>query len=216
MFNSKDKAATVSVATLSTCLEQYPFKDLSGLPGYEPIQCEQELLAKYTTYKALLIRFVEEKEANNQAFSQLRREDQQKEAGHPTDGDRQSGRKRLSYASSRLTLEFIYQALLEEALQLQELLTRPTKFDEMPGYEDLSASRKLLYKANRTMAAGLLGYFLKIKAWMCSVSSRPKHEKTITGASLTLPSEVFRLLTAQGKDYLSTPYLLEDCVYPAE
>ncbi len=66
------------------------------------------------------------------------------------------------------------------------------------------------------MAAGLLGYFLKIKAWMCSVSSRPKHEGTINGGSLTLPNEVFRLLTADGRDFLYSNYVHEKYVRPAE
>lgn len=216
MFNSKDKAATVSLATLSTCLAQYPFKDLTTLPGFEPVQCELELLTKYNAYKELLIRFVEEKEANNQAFSQLRREDQQREANHPSDGDKENGRKRLSYASSRLTLELIYDSLLDSALRLQEDLTNPKDYDELPGYDSWRDDRQLLYKANRIMAAGLLGYFLKIKAWMCSVSSRPKHEGTINGGSLTLPNEVFRLLTADGRDFLYSNYVHEKYVRPAE
>ncbi len=216
MFNSKDKAATVSLATLSTCLAQYPFKDLTTLPGFEPIQCELELLTKYKTYRELLIRFVEEKEANNQAFSQLRREDQQREANHPTEGSKENGRKRLSYASSRLTLEIIYDALLNSALDLQTILANPLTTDDTVKLGYVTLNRQTLYLTNRIMAAGLLGYFPKIKAWMCSANSRPKHEITINGGSLTLPNEVFRLLTSEGKHFLRNDYLFEDCVRPAK
>ncbi|MBI5173152.1 MAG: hypothetical protein SFV17_05555 [Candidatus Obscuribacter sp.] len=216
MFNSKDKAATVSLATLSTCLAQYPFKDLTTLPGFEPVQCELELLTKYKAYRELLIRFVEEKEANNQAFSQLRREDQQREANHPTEGDKENGRKRLSYASSRLTLELIYDALLDSALELQTVLANPITPDYLVELGGVSMRRQSLYLTNRNMAAGLLGYFLKIKAWMCSVNSRPQHEGTLNGGSLTLPNEVFRLLTANGREFLYNHYVQERYVRPAE
>lgn len=216
MFNSKDKAATVSLATLSTCLAQYPFKDLTTLPGFEPVQCELELLTKYKAYKELLIRFVEEKEANNQAFSQLRREDQQREANHPTEGDKENGRKRLSYASSRLTLELIYDALLDSAMELQTVLANPITPDYLVELGGVSMRRQSLYLTNRNMAAGLLGYFLKIKAWMCSVNSRPQHEGTLHGGSLTLPNEVFRLLTANGREFLYNHYVQERYVRPAE
>ncbi|MBK9621382.1 MAG: hypothetical protein IPO31_19565 [Candidatus Obscuribacter sp.] len=76
----KDQSAHFSMAALNTLLKQYPFKDLSGLPSYVPIECERALLSMYTNYLALLQRFVAEKEENNLAFSSLSSVDQKKEA----------------------------------------------------------------------------------------------------------------------------------------
>lgn len=198
MFNANDKSATVSLTTLSDCLKEYPFKDLTSLPGFEPISCEVDLVTKYTTYQSVLRRFVEEKEAYNLAFSQLSKDDQNKPVNHPSSGSEGNSRRRLSYATSLVALELIYRELSITALELREALTAPIDSDDMPAFGALSDSRQTLYFANRTMAAGLLGYYIKVKAWMGSVNSRPTHRNVIAGSTLVLPGSTFKLLTQGG------------------
>ncbi len=211
MFNKistqpKDQSTHFSMAALNTLLKQYPFKDLSGLPSYVPIECERALLAMYTNYLVLLQRFVAEKEDNNLAFSSLSSVDQKKEAWHPTTGSKDDGRKRICYASSRLALELIYPDLRDAALALQSFLSAPGEYSQLHGYEDLSLRRQLLHRANRIAAAALLGYFVDVQDWLSKVHSRPAHIDNISGGNLVLSLNAIDLICAGGKDLIMRRY----------
>lgn len=193
-----NQSSGVSTTAFEKLLRQYPFKDLTGFPGYIAIPYEATLAQKYHAYVAAMQRFVEEKETNELAFSAMNSTDQKKESWHPGDGDKEDGRKRLSYAASRLTLDLMYLELKKVALDLRQTLSNPKRNAQMAGWSALSEERQQLLLSNITFATGALGFFLDIQNWRARVKGRPSHKETLTGSALVLSGDVFSLLTEHG------------------
>jgi hypothetical protein len=203
MFNTKksNQPRRVTLAALDSYLRQYPFKDLLDLPGYAPIEYELELASKYKAYLELLRRFIEEKEVNNRAFSELSQDDQKKDAYHPSAGSKEDSQRRLRYVASSLRLDLIYPLLKTAALELQTILTDKDRYMRTEEDLNLSEERRGLLRCNEIFATGLLYFFMEVKSWLFvvrTISPRPLHRGILRGCSLVLPSEAFSLLTERG------------------
>ena len=208
MFNNENsnQPTRVTLAALDGYLKQYPFKDLLDLPGYAPTEHELELASKYKVYLALLRRFIEEKEVNNRAFSVLSRDDQKKDAYHPSAGSKDDAQRRLRYVASSLSLDLIYPQLKTAAIELQAVLTDQGHYVRTEADLNLSEERLGLLRCNEVFATGLLYFFMEVKSWLFVVrtmSPRPSHRTVLQGCSLVLPSDAFSLLTERGQSEIA-------------
>lgn len=208
MFNNKNsnQPTRVTIAALDGYLRQYPFQDLLDLPGYTPTEHELELASKYKAYLVLLRRFVEEKETNNRAYSELSRDDQKKDAYHPSAGSKDDAQRRVRYVASGLRLDLIYPLLKTAALELQAILTDQGHYVRTEEDLNLSKERLGLLRCNEIFATGLLYFFMEVKSWLSivrEISPRPSHRGILQGCSLVLPHDAFSLLTERGQSEIA-------------
>ena len=211
MFNTKNsnQPTRVTLAALDSYLRQYPFKDLLDLPGFAPTEHELELASKYKVYLVLLRRFIEEKEINNRAFSELSRDDQKKDAYHPSAGGKDDAQRRLRYVASSLSLDLIYPQLKTAALELHAVLTDQGHYVRTEAELNLSEERLGLLRCNEIFATGLLYFFMEIKSWLSIVREirpRPTHRGILQGCSLVLPHDAFSLLTQGGELQIASDF----------